>query len=657
MKIAWIIIFNLIFINFLFGQKQNNIWVFGNHAGFDFNSGIAGSLDSTAVASVDNHSVYTSAISDKYGELLFYTDGFTTWNRKHKAMPKFEYRWPWTGFIMPLICPVPENDSLFYIFGVSDGSYANRLQCITINMKGNDEYGEIVYPDPPVTSSNYYKLLLENASVFVAGTAHCNRRDQWIVTFAEDAFYSFLVNPAGINTVPVISPVPSEIMKKGIYKGGNIKFSASGERMVVPLLDENKIVLLDFDNFNGTFSNPLKISVPDNQYITDVELSPDGSKLYVSLVEYDEYPRQGQEYHTIAQMDIANWNRTDIEGSFFSFDNFNPLTANFCTPHNCYVVDRSMQLGPDGRIYISMREVTETTRDKTVSVIEEPNLRGLDARYTKAKFSLKRQYKYIKYNYIRSASFSPQKNGIQFKRNICADAPVAFNLLLNKVDSVKWNFGDSLAGTANFSTEFHPQHTYPAPGKYTVKAIIFNKCFADTADAEVTITTDKQIKIPGVVKDSVICTGTTLFMDATTPGASKYLWGGGNISPVQKITVAGNYEIQVQNDCSIDRRTFKISIEDCKCDVFVPNAFSPNYDGLNDFFKPVVKCLAADFQFSVFDKYGQTIFESKDYSGNGWNGNVKAEPAAVGAYVWLMQYRNPNTKKMITQKGTVYLLR
>jgi gliding motility-associated-like protein len=316
-----------------------------------------------------------------------------------------------------------------------------------------------------------------------------------------------------------------------------------------------------------------------------------------------------------------------------------------------------MQLGPDGRIYISMRTVTGTTRDKTVSVIEEPNQSGIDARYTKAKFSINRQYGYIKYNYIRSTSYSPEKNGIQFKKNICADAPVTFNLLLNKVDSVKWNFGDSLSGAANFSPEFRPQHTYPASGKYRVKAIIFNKCFTDTANAEVTITTDRQVKIPDVVKDSVICTGTTLFMDATTPGANKYLWGGGNVSPVQKITVKGNYEIQVQNDCSIDRRTFKISIEDCKCDVFVPNAFSPNYDGLNDFFKPVVKCLAADFQFLVFDKYGQTIFESKDYFSNGWNGNVKAEPAAVGAYVWMMQYRNPNTKKMIIQKGTVYLLR
>jgi gliding motility-associated-like protein len=657
MKIGWLIILSFIFINSVLGQKQNNIWTFGNHAGFDFNSGAPVSLDTTAVGSMDNHSVYTTAISDKYGGLLFYTDGFTTWNRKHKAMPKFEYRWPWTGFVMPLICPVPESDSLFYIVGVSDGSYANRLQCITINMKGDNGYGEIVYPKPPVNSTNYYDLLLENASLFVAGTAHCNRRDQWIVTYSEDAFYSFLITPEGISKLPVVSPVASEIMQRGTYKGGNIKFSPSGERMVVPLLDENKIVLLDFDNLQGTFSNPVKISVPADQYITDVELSPDGSKLYVSLVSYDEPRRQGQEYHSVAQMDLKSWNAKDIEKSFFSFDGFNPLTGNFCTPHNCYLVERSMQLGPDGRIYISMRTVTETTRDKSITVIEEPNQPGIDARYTKAKFSINRQYSYIKYNYIRSSSYSPQKNGIQFKKNICADAPVSFNLLQNKVDSVKWNFGDSLAGMANFSTNFRPQHRYPASGKYAVKAIIFNECFIDTAESEITITTDRQVKIPESVKDSVICTGTTLFMDATTPGANKYLWGGGNVSPVQKITVRGNYEIQVQNDCSIDRKTFKISIEDCKCDVFVPNAFSPNYDGLNDFFKPVVKCLAADFQFNVFDKYGQSIFESKDYFSNGWNGTVKAEPAAVGAYVWMMQYRNPNTKNMIIQKGTVYLLR
>jgi gliding motility-associated-like protein len=650
-KYLLLLFFDLIFIQFSFAQKENNIATFGNHAGFDFSTFPPRGIDTSAIQSVDNHYVYSSSISDKYGYLMFYTDGFTTWNRKNQPMKKFQYRWPWTGFVMPLICPVPGNDSLYYIFGVSEGSYANRLQCVTINMKGDNGLGEIVYPTPPVNSTNYYQLLLENASVFVAGTAHCNRRDTWIVTFAQNAFYSFLVTPGGINPSPIISPVANSVAE-GNYMGCNLKFSPAGERIVMPLIKENKVVVLEFDNLSGKFSNPIKIDLPENKNLKDVEISPDGNKLYVAVVEYEDLPDEGKEFHSVAQMNLKNWNKNDIEKSFFDFDGSFPVTANYCTPHNCYLLDRSMELGPDGRIYISMKTITETTRDKSVTVIEEPNEEGLNARYSKNLFSLKRQYQYIRFNYIRSLSFTPKKNGIQFKKNICAGQPVNFGLLLNKVDSVKWDFGDS-----TFSTEIHPLHAFPAAGKYQVKAVIYNNCFTDTATAEVTITTDKRVKIPETIKDSVICTGTTLFMDATTSGAKTYLWGGGNNQPIQKIAVSGMYQIEVRNECSIDRKSFKVTIEDCNCEIFIPNAFTPNNDGLNDFFKPTVKCLAADFQFRVFNRYGQKVFETMDKKDKGWSGKIKQEPAANGTYTWTLQYRNPNTKKMISQRGTVFLIR
>lgn len=600
--------------------------------------------------------VYNSAISDSNGNLLFYTDGYTTWDRRNKVMPKTEYRWPWASEVMPLICPIPDNDSLYYIFGVSKGPYANKLQAITIDMKLNNGFGGIVYPPPPIDSTNYYVRLTDNASNFVAGTLHCNRRDYWIVTFAHGALYSYLVTSAGINPNPIISPVSSGIIPPKIYWEGNIKFSANSERLVFPLLNENKVVVFSFDNLTGKFSDPIKLGLPKDHYITDAELSVNGNNLYLTEKIYED-ESLGVELHSVGQMNLKLNNAQAIQNSFYSFNDSYPSRTGWCTPHNCYLITPSLQLGPDGKIYITMREITGTNRDNTISVIEEPNELGINAKFTRDMISLGVQYQSIRYNYIRSTSVERKENAVLFRKNNCSDQPVSFSLLSSKVDSVRWDFGDVASGARNFSQEKNPQHIYSAPGVYKIHAIIYDRCAIDTVNTELTMSADKSVKIPSFVKDSTICTGDTLFMDATTPNATEYLWGGGNIKPIQPITVSGIYEVQASNICSIDKKQFKVTIEDCTCDVFVPNAFTPNYDGLNDYFRPIVKCLAKDFSFTIFNRFGQKIFYTNYYDGKGWNGKNGSELAPIGTYFWSLQYVNPNTKKIIKQNGKLVLIR
>ena len=636
-----------------FAQKVNNRWTFGNQSGLNFNVSPPTSVKGSQISS---GRLYSTAISDTFGDLLFYTDGFTTWNRKNEIMPKTAGRWPWTESIMPLICPYPGNDSLYYIFGVSSGSYDHRLQAITINMKANDGMGGIFYPDIELDSTNYYERLVTDASIFVAGTNHCNRKDFWIVTYARGGLYSYLVNSSGIDKQPVITQVPAAVIPPALYAGRNIKFSPNGERMVMPLIAENKVIVFAFDNFTGRFANPIKLDPPKDHVLTDVEFSPDGNKLYISTIDYRGDPG-GREYHMVGQMDLKLNSETAVENSYYCYNEAYPDEANWCTPHNCWVMDRTMTLGPDGKIYISMRDVTGTNRERTITVIEEPNEKGLQANYISDKISINEVYQSIKYNYIRSLSYSPEENGIQFKKNICADLPVNFNLLSTKVDSVRWNFGDPASGSQNFSNSLNPQHSYSAAGRYSVTAVIYDRCTTDTAYADVNILQDKTIKVPAHIKDSVVCTGTTLMLDGSTPGATSYLWGGGNINPVQKITISGDYQLEVRNLCSIDRKEFRITVGDCQCDVFVPNAFTPNNDGLNDQFRPIVKCAATDYIFSVYNRYGKLIYESEAAGDDGWRGTMGVEPASAGVYIWTLQYRNPNNKKIINQHGKVVLIR
>src|SRR5690606_1111355 len=145
----------------------------------------------------------------------------------------------------------------------------------------------------------------------------------------------------------------------------------------------------------------------------------------------------------------------------------------------------------DGRIYISMREVTGTTRERTISVIEEPNEPGINAKYTQDLVAIKQQYRSLGFNYIRSLNVTPEKNGIQFRKNLCVDQPVNFSLLSAKADSVFWDFGDPASANRNFSRNMNPEHIYPGAGFYEVKAIIYDRCSIDTAVKEVVISADK----------------------------------------------------------------------------------------------------------------------------------------------------------------------
>ena len=69
----------------VFSQKQANIWYFGKNAGLDFNSGTAIPLTDGAMNTWEG----CASIADPNGNLLFYTDGITVWNKNHTFQTKW----------------------------------------------------------------------------------------------------------------------------------------------------------------------------------------------------------------------------------------------------------------------------------------------------------------------------------------------------------------------------------------------------------------------------------------------------------------------------------------------------------------------------------------------------------------------------------------
>jgi len=87
----------------------------------------------------------------------------------------------------------------------------------------------------------------------------------------------------------------------------------------------------------------------------------------------------------------------------------------------------------------------------------------------------------------------------------------------------------------------------------------------------------------------------------------------------------------------------------------VPSAFTPNGDGLNDYLYPLNAYEATNLLFRVFDRSGQLVFETKDWTKK-WDGTVKGIKQATDVYVWMLEYTDVKGKK-ISQKGTTVLIR
>lgn len=90
---------------------------------------------------------------------------------------------------------------------------------------------------------------------------------------------------------------------------------------------------------------------------------------------------------------------------------------------------------------------------------------------------------------------------------------------------------------------------------------------------------------------------------------------------------------------------------------YIPNAFTPNGDGLNDLFRLVglPPENITEFHFQVFNRWGEVVFSSREIE-TGWDGTLNGEDCPVGVYVWAVYYKE-NGRHTVTNKGTLSLIR
>ena len=143
------------------------------------------------------------------------------------------------------------------------------------------------------------------------------------------------------------------------------------------------------------------------------------------------------------------------------------------------------------------------------------------------------------------------------------------------------------------------------------------------------------------------------------PGYTNYLWQDGTTEPKQIVIDEGLYWVVVtdNNGCQGSDSAF---LRPCELLIWMPNAFTPNGDGLNDVFLAKHHLdLDINFRMSVFNKWGEELFTSNNIN-KGWDGTYKGKLCPPDQYTWIISFSAPPTFNFIQkspQRGSVMLLK
>lgn len=250
----------------------------------------------------------------------------------------------------------------------------------------------------------------------------------------------------------------------------------------------------------------------------------------------------------------------------------------------------------------------------------------------------------------------------------CLPLSVHFENQSSPLDStyrVHWEFGDG-----NTDTAINPEHTFTTAGHYSAYLSVTSPigCFIDTVFEHLVLAENAPDAdftwLPTTVSSAA---PEARFIPAPSDNTLFYNWYFGDDrfpsmapSPAHHFADTGRHAVTLvvedRYGCQ-DSVTHLVDVAPF-ASYFMPNAFTPNQDGLNDTFKGVGLADAImDFRLQVFNRWGQLVFESADPA-HGWNGRLHntGKDLPNGVYPYRLRYRMPR-KPLTTQSGEVVLVR
>lgn len=457
-----------------------------------------------------NTSEGSAVMSDTNGNLLFYTDGNTVWNKYHDTMSNGAgLNGSMSSVQSSVIVKQPGNTNIYYLFTTDIrfvAGFKDKGLCYSIvDINADGGLGAITLKNQPLMDLSIEKL---------CATMHFNEKDFWIASAKNttDSIYLFLLDETGlkfksttkINNFYTYIDIPTQM-----------KFSSDGKYLAYAngngAPNQGEICWLDFDNINGVFTNPRRIKSLDKSPY-GLEFSPNGKYLYFTL----NIARQ------IYQVDLAKFN------SNIHFSNYSNLIFD---AQNVQKYFGSMQLAPDGKIYF-VRGL-----DSFLSSIDDPNQVNCQLNVNAVK--LKKGLTLLGLpSFATNYIFKPIHI---FKDTFCITDTAFFNINAKGIDSIQWDFGDGNKSTFSYSTA---KHFYKDSGNFLATGKIFWEFGKQTMfSSEVRVEFFSDL----IQIDTTLCMGDSLVLKTLYPKIFKTLWDNGSSDSIRVFKQTGDYWLKISN--------------------------------------------------------------------------------------------------------------
>lgn len=589
-------------------QERAMVWYFGDQSGIDF-SGTEPQIlnEGNMIAEAG-----CASICDENGNLLFYTNGNTVWNKNHELMLNGDTL---NGSQLvnqnSVIVPKPLSDSIYYLFTLNDYDSLRGFNYSVINMNMENGLGKLVEKNVVIS-----KNVLEK----IAAIEHCNGQDYWIITHGySNSFYTYLFTDDGFMPDTIKSKVGTQ-PKADI---GYLKVSPAANKIVMPVNNNNILAeVFVFNSRNGKISQPSKIMTKsENTYCYGVEFSPDGNLLYIST---------GGKKYEIWQYDLRIKNEDLLNSSAIKITSGN----NF-----------AMQLAPNGKIYVA------SENRPYLNVIESPNKIGKDCNYVPeaVKFTQSTSLMGLP-NFVQSWFYIPS---FDYNNTCFLDSTQFIFNQHENTDSIYWGFGDLTKNFLKKGDNFSVVHIFDETGIYNIELKTYHCGIEEVVTKQIEIFPYPESTL---VSDTGICKNCSLVLDAGS-GFDSYMWSDGGENRWNTIYEEGIYVVEVAKNGCFSSDT--VIVREVEPIIELPNAFTPNGDGLNDSFGVAKPDNIVDFNFWIYNRRGEIVFQTFNVFDT-WDGNYKGQPRYAETFVWSITYSYYNEYGVLiseAKNGLVSLIR
>ncbi len=155
--------------------------------------------------------------------------------------------------------------------------------------------------------------------------------------------------------------------------------------------------------------------------------------------------------------------------------------------------------------------------------------------------------------------------------------------------------------------------------------------------------------------DTAICNYGSLLIKPSG-NYSNYTWNNNAVSSSISITAPGIYWLQVTDASKcIGRDSILVNPKECLRGFYIPNAFTPDRNGRNDDFKPFIGGIVKQYQFTIYNRWGQVVFTTKELA-RGWDGTFGGQQQDTNVFAWMCTYQLEG-EGVNRERGTVLVIR